>query len=409
MHQSTRHEGRDMVLHTDTPTTVPFPGGTERGYLRMHDHHRGADRVNAGPVRLDPFVLHDVQFLRGDAFKKLHTVFQPRIAHNNASLRKAWINGHDGPHMDRVAAGTFELAKRVRGDQRLDWQDIEAVTLATRLHDVGYHFPKDQDPALLGKEAHERHAPLGADLVADKLEEMRQKGELPAWWKKRHTRLAHMAILYHSNQSPTDSDVELTEDPSIPPLTLFPRLIDKLDNTEARVAEVHLDALALAARYSINHLRFHVRHRANLLLKSFDEEQKPHHKTPEEVFASIAAIHPTYVHQLVPYAITNQQLHLEPDGTMSVRYFADTSRVSEKLGIDYTNEQFNKHFEVAYTKSMSNAAEVVRATRTRILGLPDLPEEAELLRVNVAFKSGDEAEHKYASQVRAKRRTRMAS
>lgn len=404
MSLSAHAEGHDPVLHTDTPTSVPFPPRTGSGFFRGAERGRGADTVSE--VRFEPYPLFEVKFLQGDVYKRLNALFSSRIDRNNYGLSRSWINIHDDVHMDRVAGGSMSLAVQLmRRGAPIDWMDLNAMALATRFHDVGYLFPEGVDPETLTKEDHDRHGDIGADLYVQAIDAIGRGGTLPSWWTPRHTAIGEMAIRYHSNYSKhaSTSDIPLTENPDIPTLSLLPRLVDKLDNSHDRVHHQHISGISLAARRKINNIRFEVKKPNNLVGEG--ERQEPrvdaqHRVSTEEALRRVRAYHRSFVHQLTPHAIRSQVLAVRGDGKMDIRYVAYPSEIAKVLGVQITPDDFLGLFDEAYGKSMHNAAAVVRAIRTRLLRLPDEPGETHL-RAQIEFaREGRSVTREYAAGVR---------
>jgi hypothetical protein len=392
MSESARlNEGQDQVLHTDTPPSVTDVPPTASDDLGFREGAAGTNNRRGQEIHLTPSLpRHPV--LVGPAQRWLRAKFAATVRRNDECLQGAWINRHPYVHMDTVASGVYQLGTQLR----IDGRAVLAATFATRFHDVGYRFPPGVDPALLGKAAHARHADLGADMFVAGMKEVEREVGLPDWWEPRHTDLGAMAIRFHSNHSShaSLSGHPLAEDPAIPPLALLPRLIDKLDNTAARVYATHIEAYRAVLYQDIDVVRKHTR--TEILARLSSPDRFVQGGDPQEIFEKLRAFAPSFVHQIVPYNITDQRLQLdESDGVLDVTYTVHPSNLGAQLGIDYTPEHFMGHFDEAYERSMRNAAAVVRAIRTRILGLPDRPQDVHM-RVHLDMENGQRVTRGYA-------------
>ncbi len=290
-------------------------------------------------------------------YQQLRSIFKARVKQNEEGLGYAYVNRHDVPHMDRVANGVLHLGNALGYDR----EEVQAATLTSRIHDVGYSFPKDAPVAnlqMLGKEIHADHAPRGAELVMNEIEKIVKtdsavRKELQHW-TDHHRTIAHNAIALHSNDVGTDD--------SAPKVALFTRLIDKLDNTNDRVRSTHVEAFRIAPFRSIQHIQQMVRKgEKHLLSEDAVRFGKRHGKELSEVRDHLHAVDPFYYHRLVPYAIQNQQLYVNPQtAEMVMDYDVYTSVVEELLGVpSYTPHDHLQDFKLAYGKSMMNAAHVV--------------------------------------------------
>ncbi|TSC79199.1 MAG: hypothetical protein G01um101425_699 [Candidatus Peregrinibacteria bacterium Gr01-1014_25] len=341
-------------------------------------------------VPMDRF-LPDVNLLRGVAYAHLRTCFKKRVQWNDARLREAWINRHSWDHMDTVAKGVYHLGTRMQAS----FEDVLAVTLATRFHDIGYEFPKGVLPETLCKEQHKQHAQHGADLFVDKLNELRRtngsvRDALP-WWAERHNELAHGAIRLHSNGTPREMQQEPQSAEEV--LPLLPRLLDKLDNSAHRVYADHEAKFSAVPHKSMQHILHCVRQGTRWLMEPPADGAR-HKSPPDDVFRKLEAYEYGFVHRLVPMAITDQRLHLQ-DGTIGVQYAVYPSKVESLLGVKYTPADHSRHFDEAYDKSMRNAAEVAQLIRRQLFG-PKAKADGPPLRVHLMYEDGTDMFKEYA-------------
>lgn len=336
---------------------------------------------------MDAFVPQ-VNALRGAVFTLLRRHFKSDVRHNDAALRRAMINRHSWDHMRTVANGAYNLALRVYDGP---WEDVVAMKLPTDLHDVGYDFPNGVDPESLCKEEHRAHAERGAEKVVSKLRQLQEQGilqrEFP-WWTEKHMQIASDSIRFHSN----GSEAAKLDDSAQSLLVLLPRLLDKLDITDARVYPEHLQLFSRVPFVRMGHIQQLVQQKARWLLQR--PTQRRHRSTQEEVFEKLGAFEYGFVHRLVPHAITDQRLLLhEATGMLEMQYAAFPSRVEDLLGVSYGPEEHSAHFDLAYGRSMQNAAQVAARIQRSLV---DEESAAPALRVNLQYEDGSTVIKDYA-------------
>lgn len=332
------------------------------------------------PVEMNSF-LPDINFLRGGVYVALRKRFKDRVHRNDRDLQQAFINRHSWPHMDTVANGVYQLGVRMDG---VAFRDLMAVTLATRFHDIGYDFQPGINPELLTKEQHCQHAQNGADLFVDAVNDLRSTpvfaAEL-AEWTDHHSQLAHDAIRLHSNGS-TTGEQQLSRRKNRG-LTLLPRLVDKLDNSADRISEAHLRLFSYVPHKTLRHIHSCVRQGARWALS--EPTQFRHGSCKEDTLEKLEVFEYGFAHRLVPYAITSQRMVLLPGtGQVEMQYAAHPTQVENLLGISYLPSDHSAHFDLAYQKSMQNAAAVVAAIRLQLFG-PNVNSDTPPLRVSLMY------------------------
>lgn len=328
--------------------------------------------------------LPNLPVIQGETHRELRRVFKRRVSHNEKGLDLAYVNRHDAPHMDRVASGVFHLGNRLGFAPK----DVQAATLATRFHDVGYEFPEGADPGeleKLGKDIHAKHAPAGANLVLDALAMLRRRSPAVSRelkdWDDETMQIAHQSIALHSNSVGTDD--------TAPPLALLSRLVDKIDNTESRVRSSHVEAFRIAPFRSVQHIQQLVRAgQKRVLSEDSVNVQKRHGLTQDEVRDHLHAVDPYYFHRLAPLAIQDQRLFLNPETVaMRMEYQVYPSVVSDALGVEYTEKDHLTDFKAAYTRSMQNAAEVIQTLQRALSRSTEVSGEP-LLTVSMNYDDG---------------------
>ena len=342
--------------------------------------------------------MPQVNALRGGIYSLLRRRFKERVHRNDTHLRAAWINRHSWDHMDTVANGVYHLGIRMRAA----WEDVLAVTLATRFHDIGYDFPEGIDPESCTKEQHCQHAQRGADFFADAIVDTRKKrgfDDVMPWWTERHTQLGHDAIRLHSNGSTLVApEVRGRADMA---LALLPRLLDKLHNSADRIYPEHLDLFSRVPHKTIGHIRQRVQQGTRWLLEA-PSLQARHRNTPDEAFEKLELFEYGFAHRLVPHAITDQRLLMHPDtGMLEVEYMAYPSRVEGLLGVPYDPEMHSAHFDLAYDRSMQNAACVAAMVRRRLFGEHAAEMRTPPLRVRLAYDDGSVVTKDYGAHEEA--------
>lgn len=330
--------------------------------------------------------------IQGHTHGVLRSLFKKRIRQNEHGLSLAFVNRHDASHMDRVANGTFHAGIQLGMPMR----EVQAATLAARFHDVGYEFPNNAELAdieRLGKDLHTQHAPTGADLVTDALKSFRRadaavRAELQNWTDETF-QIAHEAIRLHSNDVGTDDNAN--------PVTLLPRFIDKIDNTNMRVRPEHLEAFHTAAFRTVQHIQQRVERGCRRVLTSeVIPNGKRHGLSLTDVRDRLKAVDPYYFHRVVPAAITDQRLFLNPANTSAVlEYRVYPSIVGDALRVDYGNKDHLEDFFKAYDRSMLNAANVLRILRKH-RGAPASADDT-LLTVRLIYEDGKQSVLNYGS------------
>jgi hypothetical protein len=352
---------------SDTPDTVSYDGV---GHV-LPSSSASNRRLKGGVfVELNEHIPAYINGISAGTYRDLRTQFTPLVDHIHNNLEKSQINAHHFDHQDRVAHGTFQMGQMLD----LNPQDVAAVTLATRFHDIGYIFKKGIDPRTLSKRNSpelRNHPRQGAEIFLETLRnEMRRnvmmKFEL-AWWTDRHSELAFDAIRHHSNGSDYEpEDVHIA--------AKLPRLFDKADNDRRRNFSSHIeevrqaatlrpeDAASIAGRYE------HANVLASDYMNQFDRVQ---YKTASDVFAALQAFDQGFAHRLAPYAAEGQRIIWDPNrGEMVFEYDVDLQKLSMLLGVPMEPGHHVHLFEKAYgNSSMPIAAEVVQSIR-RHIGLP---------------------------------------
>lgn len=337
--------------------------------------------------------LPSIDLINGHTHRALRKHFKQRVWHNEAGLSLAFVNKHDASHMDRVATGVFHLGTLLG----LDPNDVATATLATRFHDVGYEFPEGADLAVIermGKDLHSAHASRGATLVVDHIRHLIATDTSVAQelegWNDNSFHIAQHAIQLHSNDVGTDD--------SAASISLLPRLIDKLDNRSSRVRTEHLDAFRTATFRTVGHIQQQVEKGIRRTLSSqVIPSSKRHRLSMDSVRQRLEATDQYYFHRLVPAAIEDQHLFLNPnDYTMLMQYRVYPTHVSSVLGAEYTNEDHLYDFRRAYSKSMVNAAGVIRSIRSNLLDEGATINQP-LLDVHLIYEDGRQITLHYSS------------
>lgn len=347
-----------------------------------------------GIIQLDD-PHENVKILRGTTANNLRETFDPLIRQNNRGLRYVWINRHDARHMRRVAAAAHSLGKQLGYDEN----SLDAITLGTDFHDVGYTFSDEffqqvqqgtLDSLSFGKSEQDHHPATGADLFSQSLDEIRNANPLVqhelSEWTDRDYAYAHQAILFHSNGSAYKPD-------EVHNAVKLPRMFDKLDNIAERVYPVQINGFrALAHGQSPEEVKKAVRENTHITLTAY--QQSPY--SPDEAFEVISTVDPYFQHRIVSYAITGQFLERDPQtNDMIMHYAVDTERISREFGFEFTSEMFLKQFSEAYDKgAMPRAAEVaysVKNEKSSQYVSPDAPSFV----VRFYFSNGKSEEMEY--------------
>lgn len=339
-------------------------------------------------INIDPALPRNPLII-GRLHQYLRERFQTVVMRNQRCLVLAKVNSHGFDHMDAVANGVWTIGHALG----IEYQDVAAATVAARFHDIGYDFPHDatsEEIAKMGKEKHAAHARNGAQMFVRALEDA-PAGVLPRWWKPSHTDIAHDAILLHSTQS---DDTGTRTNPKHRAVALLPLIADKLDNAERRVFSSHIEAIRSTLGFTTNYLRYQVNDIMTLTPKP--EAIRRHRKSVDEAFEGVAAAHPTFGHQIAPYAITHQHIELDKStGAMQVRYTVHPGRVSDLMQISYEPEIFMEHFDEALTRTMRKAADAIKAVADLVPGVRAYEHESPLT-VHFEFDNGSMVTRQYA-------------
>lgn len=298
--------------------------------------------------------------------------------------------------MDRVATGVYDLGVRMN----LNHRDLMMATLASRFHDCGYEFDRSASPrdiARTSKEIHAKHAERGAEMFVDAFEQVRADpaiAKMTDWVTDRHIEVAHQSIALHNNRCSVDPSEFLSDEVHV--AGLLTRAIDKLDNSRLRVHPMHLEILARAPHFSVQHIQRCVRDGAREALLEGGARRR---QVPlDDAREAWDAVNPTYRHRTVPAAIDSQQMYYQPeDGTLEVEYAAYPETLGQQLGTTYTLEDHFEDLREVYGKSFAHVAHVLHVCRARLQGI-DRPSDP-MLTIRVHYnEDGAESILSYSAQ-----------
>jgi len=176
-------------------------------------------------------------------------------------------------------------------------------------------------------------------------------------------KIAWDAILKHSNGKKYDPSAVSDTAKQL-------RLMDKLDNWQARVYPSHL--IACATQLGVDPGLAKKEMALNQAGKKRSLSADTTYNSLTQAHDKLEALDKKYEHRLVPYAITEQRLRMNRiTGECEVHYVVDTDRISHVLQTLCTPEKFLELFDRAYGgRSMKSAAEVIHSIRTRIWEIP---------------------------------------
>ena len=341
--------------------------------------------------------LPDVGLLRSGIVRRLYKAFAARIAENDRAIAAAGFNQHGYEHQRRVARGVWELGQRIpeiHGDNTM----LQAATVGTTVHDVGYDFPEAWSHTSItqfGKEAHAAHAENGAKVFHQTFPQLHDES-MPDLrlhdWTEQHLAVAADAIRYHSNDSRVSSQSILSNE-QIHPASLLSRVVDKLD-MQNRVNPDHLEAISIAATArNVRAVQRWTGDRSRICLIGEHSSKKRFRNEPlPKVREKVAACDSYQEHRLGPAAIAEQKMWYGSDGSLHVRYTAYPQRVSDLLRTTYGVDDHERDFLKAYGgKSLPEAALVMEALRARF-GTVHSPDSAPL-NVTIYYPGHEEERH----------------